>query len=181
MQPHQLKSRRRLDYQRRCLGRPGLDAQTKLGVQDARLDVRVRMCLHAGRNTQQDLLLYAHTARQPRQALDLFEVVDHDARDARFERHRKLVLTLVVAVKIGPVGRKVARLGSKELATRNHIEPQSLFSHDPQEPRRAVRLACVTHQRFGAVGCSQAVSVGPRPIANRRLVVHVQRRSVLCG
>ena len=108
---------------------------------------------------------HAPFARQSRQALDLFEVVDHDARARRLRapspaRPRPCCCR---GSRSRSVGKPLALRGV-QLAARDDVQAQPFVGDDAQQPWRAVRLARVAHQRFARVGRAQAVAVGARPL-----------------
>jgi hypothetical protein len=104
------------------------------------------MRLDAGRDPEQHHLVALPLDGEARHALDLFEVIDDQPSDAHLERQRDLVLALVVAVKVGALGRKAAGSGRLQLATRHDVQAEALLGDEPEQPRRAVRLARVAHQ-----------------------------------
>src|SRR5207249_6281661 len=90
----------------------------------------------------------------------------------------QLVLALVVAVKEDAVAWEVGARRGVQLAARHDVEAKPYFGEQPQQPRRAVRLGRIADRRAPGIRRHRvAERAGTR--ADRRLVVDIQRRSVL--
>ncbi len=158
--------------------------QPELRVGDPRLPVLVRVRLHAGVEAQQDRDAPAPAPggllAEGDQPVEFERVVDDDPPDPRLDRQPQLLRPLVVAVEDDPLRREAAAQRQPQLAARHHVEPQPLLAQDRQDRRAEVGFGGVDDLgRRVVVGEGGAVAAAA--VADRRLVVDVERRPPLAG
>ncbi len=82
---------------------------------------------------------------QPRQPINLVEVVDHDQADPALQSHAQLGLGLGVAVHQDPLRREPRVQGKMKLAAGGHVAPQALLGEQTQHRRAWKRLGGEHH------------------------------------
>src|SRR5438874_2207479 len=128
-------------------------------------------------DAQKDGLARSALRRLRREPVDLVEVVDDHAADALAKGQLELLAGLVVAVERDAFAREVDPGGDLELSARDDVEPHPLLRHDPEQPRRAVRLRRVLDGRSGRVRAHRLAERASSR-ADRGFVVEVDRRPV---
>ena len=105
--------------------------------------------------------------QQPRQTVDLVEVVDRDQSDPRPERHLKLRHRLGVAVHNDPLRRKARVEREVELPTGGHVTPQPLLGKERQDGRTGKRLGGERDVKVVVAGVCPGPNEGTGPPAGR--------------
>ena len=152
-------------------------AEAELGVHRAGLEVGVGLGGHPWAHPEQDALAHARRIRAVGEPADLLDVVDDHAANPQAYRHLELVVGLVVPVERDPLRSEARDRSGVKLAARDDVERETFLGHDPQEPRRAVRLRRIADRRSSRIATERVTKrAGAR--ADRGLVVYVQRRAV---
>ena len=119
-----------------CLG----DREAELRVRLSGRDLLMRVARDAGRDPDQDLLAAAELARDPLEALELVERVEHDVAHTRLERLPQLACGLGVAVQIRAPRIEAAPQRQRELAPGGDVARESLLGERPVDGRARERL-----------------------------------------
>ena len=153
-----------------------VDGETELRVLLAGRDEGVRVRPDARRDAQHDLL----TGRDSLEPLDLVERVEHDMADALGARVLELLLRLVVAVQVDPLGREPALQRQVQLAAGRDVAREPLLREQAVRGGGRKRLARVDDLEAVAAR-AEGLDEGARAKHDVVLGVHVRRRAELRG
>ena len=139
-------------------------------------DVRVRVGVHARRDTEQDVRGRLALAVQHVEAIQLVETVDDDTPHARCDPQPQLVEALVVAVHHARRGGHPGGEHDVQLAAAGDVEKEALVVHDAGDCSTEEGLRRIDHATDAEGGHGIATS-GTHVID----VVHEQRRAEPSG
>ena len=145
MQTNQLQPRHLQCLPERGFSLARRQRDPELVLERAGRRLHVRMRVDPRREPQQDLLPHPPALRDAVQQVQLVKIVHHDAANTVVERLAQLLLRLVVAVEVHPLGREVHRRSHRELASRHDVEAHPFLHDDPPQRTPQVRLRRVRH------------------------------------